>query len=98
MGAETAVAAGVALGSAVIGRSQASHAERRAHEFANEQRAHQESQATLYKADQAKAAQREKVAQQRVNQQTARSNRRRVRGGLFGDPQPTQGITRATLG
>ena len=98
MGAAAAFGGILSGGAAVLGAVEARKGRKNAQNEANAQRAHQESQATLYKAEQAKAADTEARAQGALNKQIARGNRRRIKGGLFGDAEPTQGITRTTLG
>jgi len=93
-----AMAAVVGAGAAVHGGMEARRGRRMAEREAGAQRQYQEQQSAMYSEQQAKLAQKEKRAQQQVNSGIARGNRRRIRGGVFGDTEPTQGITRATLG
>ena len=100
MGAEAVAAGAAVVGAAtgLFGLAGSRKAGKRARIEAESQRVHQEEQSTLYKAEQAKLAQKEARGQEMLNKQIARGNRRRIRGGLFGDVEPTAGIARKTLG
>ncbi len=90
-------AAVVGAGTGIFGAREARRGRKMAEREAGAQRQHQEKQISLYKIEQAALAQKEATAQRKVGEQQARLNRRRIKGGLFGDAE-NSGVVRTTLG
>ncbi len=98
MGAEAIIGGAIAGGSALLGVNEQRKARKAGQRAANEQRAFQsEQQATLKKESDRLNAEIAKT-QRRVNAGQARANRSRIRGGIFGESEPTQRATSSTLG
>lgn len=94
MGAEVA---GPAILGAVglLGQRQA---RRQANRQANEQRDMHRAQEARIRDESGRLNAEIKKNQDRVNKGIARSNRARIKGGIFGEAEPTQTGVRGTLG
>jgi hypothetical protein len=82
-------------------RKQHKKAERAANEQANMQRNMIEQQQAQLRGEQARLEQNIAGAQAKINAGQARANRRRIRGGIFGDQlqrQEQQGLLNPRLG
>ena len=100
MGVETALIAGALIGggSAIFGANESRKARKSAEREAGYQREAQTKQANELRAEQARLDTEQKAAKKKLNQGLARSNRARIRGGLFGEGEQTPGKISATLG
>jgi len=97
MGLETA-ALGLVGASALFGAHQTARASRAAKRAAGEEHAAiNESRQRLSK-DQAKLSKNVEQQQRKLAVAQARSNRARLRGGVFGESQPTESPLTPTLG
>src|SRR6266567_934113 len=82
-------ALGVGAGLFGSGRKQQKKAEKQAKQAANRQM--YENQQKLVRAEQERTNKQLQGAQAKINEGIARSNRRRIRGGIFGDADVQQG-------
>ena len=100
MGVETAAAVGLGITgvSALYGAAQTRKAGKRANReaYAQEQATTQERQKTA--KDQALLSQKVDQQQRKIAAGQARANRSRLRGGVFGESEPTTRNLNATLG
>lgn len=97
MGIETA-AAGLVAGSAIYGASQSRKAGKRATRAANEQTNILRGQQETADREAAELNRKIQAQQKKIAVGEARSNRARVRGGIFGEPDQTPRAVSSTLG
>lgn len=100
MGAETAAiaAAGITAGSAIFGASQSRKAGRRAARESIEQTQILKESREKVAKEQDTLSKRVAQEQKRVAAGQARANRSRLRGGVFGESEPTPRGLSPTLG
>lgn len=85
-------------GAAVMGAMEAGSARRSAERQAGAQMQRQQQRDQQLSAEQGRLAREESESRKRLNQGVARSGRRRIRGGLFGESEQTPAPSTTTLG
>ena len=98
MGAAAVIPAVISGGAALLGVNEQRRARKGAERAASEQRAHQAQQEGTLKKESDRLNSEIEKTQRRVNAGQARANRARIKGGIFGESEPTQRNTSATLG
>jgi uncharacterized protein HemX len=98
MGAAAAIPAVISGGAALLGINEQRKARRAGERAANEQRAHQQQQEATIRKESDRLNAEIARTQRKVNVGAARANRSRIRGGIFGESEPTQRTSTATLG
>lgn len=95
------VIAGAALlgaGAATYGAVDSHRGRKKAEHEAAQARAAQEEESKKIKAEQDRLAKVAADERKKLNQGIARAGKRRIKGGLFGDNEPTPSSVSATLG
>lgn len=98
MGAEVVVPAVISGGAALLGARAQRKAGRAAERAAGEQREFQNRQEATLKKESDRLNAEIARTQRKVNAGAARANRARIRGGIFGEAEPTQRANTPTLG
>jgi hypothetical protein len=97
MGIE-AIGFGLMAAGMAYGAHESSKATRHAGRAANQQREYQARQDAQIQSEQAKMNKSMAQQQRKIEAGQARSNRRRIKGGIFGDSDTTPKPTTPTLG
>lgn len=100
MGAETAVAIGSLLGggAAILGAREARKGRKEASRQADQALGEANRQSAVLEGEQKRLNMEQEETRKKINQGIARGNKRRIRGGLFGEGEPTPGKLSTTLG